>query len=75
LVAGGKPLEEWILDFVSANPGCSKNRVREGVVGANPAIDAAVESLLAAGNLVNDGSASGYALRVAPPERAPDPNP
>lgn len=75
LLAGGKPIEEYAIDYVAANPGCSMRLVRDGVPARNEKVDAAVGRLLKAGRIENRGTAAAFKLHVVDTLVCPDAKP
>ncbi|MDO3398095.1 hypothetical protein QWJ41_20400 [Nocardioides sp. SOB44] len=49
-------LMQQVSAFVAANPGCSKRRARDGVIGTNERIASALEALVAEGYVANEGT-------------------
>lgn len=70
--ANASPLEIQVLDFVRANPGCSKNRIRSAVPGRAARIDEAVTGLAQRGVIVRDDDGFRVAVRSSTAPAAPD---
>lgn len=70
LVGSEPSLRSRVLRFVGSNPGCSQNAVRNGVQGRNQAVDDELSTLIAGGEIEDQGdgqSGRRLHLRQGPP--------